>query len=114
MLSFVRGTDLISSELLMAEVPRALRGNTVRDPAFDLAVSLLKATVVLEEVLLYPVDRATLRRAGLIFDPRLLSLDGIHVATALGLRPIEAFVTYDKRQREAALKAGLPVRSPGA
>jgi hypothetical protein len=32
---------------------------------------------------------------------------------ALELRPIEAFVSYDKRQLEAARDAGLPTVSPG-
>jgi hypothetical protein len=34
--------------------------------------------------------------------------------TALNVRPIDAFVTYDVRQAEAALVEGLNVRSPGA
>jgi hypothetical protein len=34
--------------------------------------------------------------------------------TALELRPIEAFMTYDERQAKAARKAGLPTVSPGA
>jgi predicted nucleic acid-binding protein len=98
----------------MAEVPRALRGTTIRNPTFDLAMSLTKAAILLKEVVQYPVDHRVLRRAGTIFDPRLRSLDGIHVATALDLRPIEAFVTYDERQAKAARKAGLPTVSPGA
>ena len=32
---------------------------------------------------------------------------------ALSLRPIEAFMTYDKRQAAAARRVGLPTVSPG-
>jgi predicted nucleic acid-binding protein len=112
MLIFTRGARLISSELVMADVPRALRRTTIQDPTFDLAMSLAKATIFLKEIVQYPVDHRVLRRAGMIFDPRLRALDGIHVATALDLRPIEAFVTYDDRQAKAARKAGLPTVSP--
>lgn len=112
-LIFIRGARLISSELVMAEVPRALRGTTVRDPNFDLAMSLTKAAIFLQEIVQYPVDHRVLRRAGVIFDPWLRALDGIHVATAPDLRPIEAFVTYDERQAKAARKAGLPTVASG-
>jgi predicted nucleic acid-binding protein len=43
-----------------------------------------------------------LRQAGRRFEPHLRSLDAIHVMTALELRPIEAFMTYDKRQARVA------------
>lgn len=112
MLLFIRGARLVSSELVVAEVPRALRGNTIEDPSFDLAMGLTKAAIFLREIVQYPVDHRVLRRAGMAFDPRLRALDGIHVATALDLRPIEAFVTYDDRQAKAARKAGLPTVSP--
>jgi predicted nucleic acid-binding protein len=43
------------------------------------------------------------------------TLDAIHVATALALAGrIEAFVSYDIHQLEAARLAGLPTASPGA
>jgi predicted nucleic acid-binding protein len=47
------------------------------------------------------------------FDPALRSLDAVHAATALGLRSLWAFVTYDDRQAAAAREAGLSVVSPG-
>jgi uncharacterized protein len=109
---FIRGARLVSSELVMAEVPRALRAHAMEHPTFDLAMSLTKAAILFKEIVQYPVDHRVLRRAGMIFDPRLRALDGIHVATALDLRPIEAFVTYDERQAEATRKAGLPTVSP--
>jgi predicted nucleic acid-binding protein len=41
------------------------------------------------------------------------SLDAIHLATALHLRPrLTTFVTYDRRLAEAVAAAGLPVAMP--
>jgi predicted nucleic acid-binding protein len=41
------------------------------------------------------------------------SLDAIHLATALRIRPqLTSFVTYDKRLADAARAAGLPVDMP--
>jgi predicted nucleic acid-binding protein len=48
-------------------------------------------------------------------DPLLRSLDAIHVATAVQLRPLlDAFVSYDHRQAAVAREVGLRVVSPGA
>ena len=45
--------------------------------------------------------------------PSLHALDAVHVASALRLAPeIEAFVTYDDRQADAARAAGLDVVAP--
>jgi uncharacterized protein len=111
--AFIIGTRLTGSELLLTEFPRALRGASKTKPAFNLAVALMWADILLEEATLYPVRRPELRRAGMIFEPKLRSLDAIHVATALEVQSLWAFVTYDKRQAKAARKAGLRVRSPG-
>lgn len=105
---------MISSELLITEVPRALRRIAATERNLDLAACLSKAEVVLEMIALHTVNRPTLRRAGRRFEPHLRSLDAIHVMTALELRPIEAFMSYDKRQLRAARKAGLRIVSPGA
>ena len=49
-----------------------------------------------------------------IVAPGLRSLDAIHLATALQLRPLDlTFVTYDKPLAKAAKDAGLPCISPG-
>jgi predicted nucleic acid-binding protein len=113
MWAFIAGVDLMGSELLLTEVPRALRGSPDAGSSFRLGASLMQASILLEEAELYPVRREGLRRAGLIFEPKLRALDAIHVATALEVRSLWAFVTYDERQRKAALEAGLRVRSPG-
>jgi predicted nucleic acid-binding protein len=114
MLSFVRAARLISSELAVTEVTRAARREPGQTPPFVRAFNTIRAEILLEEVALHPIDRLTLWRAGRRFDPNLGSFDAIHVMTALDLRPIEAFVTYDKHQATVAHDAGLPVRSPGA
>jgi predicted nucleic acid-binding protein len=45
--------------------------------------------------------------------PGMRVLDAIHVASALRLRSVvSAFVTYDRRQLEAAAAVGLPVVTP--
>jgi hypothetical protein len=99
---------------MVTELPRAIRHRAAIDPKVDLATSLAKSEVVLEKLVLHPIERLTLWRAGRIFEPHLRSLDAIHVMTALNLRPIDAFVTHDKRQALAARRAGLPTVSPGA
>ena len=55
-------------------------------------------------------------------DPRALSregsflraLDAIHVAAAIGLSPLDAFVSYDDRQAAVARLAGIGTVAPGA
>jgi uncharacterized protein len=49
-----------------------------------------------------------------IVAPGLRSLDAIHLASALQLKPLElTFVTYDKPLAKAAEEAGLQLLSPG-
>jgi len=50
-----------------------------------------------------------------VLDPReLRSLDALHFAVALALRPdLDGLVTYDKRLAQAAAQAGIPVVTPG-
>jgi predicted nucleic acid-binding protein len=67
---------------------------------------------VLAGVSLISIDRRVTDAIG-IEPPELRALDAIHVATALRLgRELEAFVSYDVRQLEAASALGLPVASP--
>jgi predicted nucleic acid-binding protein len=56
---------------------------------------------------------AALARAAAVEPDTVRTLDAIHVATALEIGgELEAFVTYDDRQAEAAALARLPVVSP--
>jgi predicted nucleic acid-binding protein len=98
----------------MTEVRRALYRTGAEDQGFDLAAALRRADICLESTELHPIRRLTLWRAANFFEPKLHTLDAIHVVSALEVRPIDFFVTYDKRQAKAARRAGLPTISPGA
>jgi uncharacterized protein len=105
---------LITSQVVITEVSRAVRKKADREPTFRLASGLMKAEAFLEELRLHPVEEAILRQAAAMVHPHLGSLDAIHVATALAVRPVAAFLTYDLRQAAAARMVGFAVRSPGA
>jgi predicted nucleic acid-binding protein len=68
---------------------------------------------LLEVIDLFEVDRSMCRTAGLLPPPALRSIDALHVAAALA-GGADRFITYDRRQADAALAAGIPVESPGA
>jgi hypothetical protein len=110
---FIRGSQWVSSEVMMTELPRAIRQKAARDRRVDLEASLRRSEVVLDELVLFRIRSISLWRAGKIFDPGLRSLDAIHVITALENPPVDFFVSHDLRQLEAARKAGLPTVSPG-
>jgi hypothetical protein len=57
--AFIRGAGLISSELVVTEVPRAVRRKPEPDPTYDPALGLVKAEILLEDVTLHPIDRPT-------------------------------------------------------
>ena len=111
---FLADADLVSSELILTEVPRAVRRSAGDDPALPLDLLLKRAGAVLEAVALRPLDRALLAAAGALAEPALRALDAIHVASALDLHPVDTFVTYDERQAAAARLAGLRTMAPGA
>ncbi len=105
---------MISSALVVTEVPRALKREPDAEPMFSLPIGLSRAEIILSMTTVRPVDHLILWRAAAFDEPNLGSLDTIHVVTALALRPISGFVSYDKRQLKAARKAGLRTVSPGA
>ena len=111
---YLEGGDLVSSELLLTEVPRALQRVGAESPRFQLKRALRRAGEILDTLSLRPVDDALLIGAGMLAEPDLRSLDAIHVVTALHLYPIDAFVTYDKRQAAVARLVGLQAVAPGA
>jgi predicted nucleic acid-binding protein len=57
-------------------------------------------------------DTAIGATAALIQPPSIRTLDAIHLATALALYHVDAFVTYDERLAEAARSLGFAVASP--
>lgn len=111
--AFLEDADLISSELVLTEVPRAIRRAIAHDPDLPLDGLLEKAGELLDAVALLPLDRAILIAAGALNETALRALDAIHVSTALDISPIDGFVSYDERQSAAARLAGLRTIAPG-
>lgn len=112
--AYLHGAELVSSELVLTEVPRALRRIAAENSRFRLEPALRRTAEMLDLLSLRPVDDALLIGAGMLAEPSLRSLDAIHVVTALHVYPIDAFVTYDKRQASVARLAGLKTVAPGA
>ena len=112
--AYLDGADLVSCELLLTEVPRAIWRAAARDDGLPVDLLLSRAEQAIDSVALATLDRGLLRAAGSLAEPGLRALDAIHVAAALGLLPLEAFVTYDERQAAAARLAGLRTMAPGA
>ena len=112
--AYLSETEIVSSELVLTEVPRALRRTSATRADLPLEPLMRRAEAQLDEIALRSVDESLLIGAGLLAEPNLRSLDAIHLVTALHLYPIDAFVTYDKRQAAVARLAGLQAVSPGA
>jgi predicted nucleic acid-binding protein len=111
--TFLAGADIISSELVLTEVPRAVHRAASDDPALPLDALMATADDVLQTLALLPLDRTLLLAAGALAEPVLRALDAIHIASAVAVLPIDAFVTYDDRQGAAARLAGLRTVAPG-
>lgn len=110
---FLDHADLVASELALVEVPRAVRRMAAADSHVPIDALMSRAEQVIGCVGLAPLDRSVLLGAGALAEPMLRALDAIHVATAVGLGPIDAFVSYDDRQSAAARLASLRTMSPG-
>lgn len=111
--AYLAEADLVSSELVLTEVPRAVRRAAAHDPELPAELLIDRAAELLEAVALLPLDRSLLAAAGALAEPALRALDAIHVAAAIDLAPIDAFVSYDERQSAAARLAGLRTAAPG-
>ena len=112
--AYLEGAGLVSSELILAEIPRAVRRAVVHDPSLPLDLLLARAGELLDALALRPLDRALIAGAGAFTEPALRALDAIHIASAVDLDSVEAFVTYDERQAAAARLAGLRTMAPSA
>jgi uncharacterized protein len=110
--AFLEGAGLVSCELVLTEVPRAIRRAVALDPELSLDPLIEQANDVLDTVATLPVDRAILAAAGALPEPALRALDAVHVAAALAVSPVDALVTYDERQSAAARLAGLRTMAP--
>jgi predicted nucleic acid-binding protein len=95
----------VSSRVLAVELIRAvIRGSPA---SLDQARSLLGVIEFIE------LDEEVAERAAGLEPAALPSLDAIHLATALALwEDLDAFVTYDARQGDAARMLGLTVEAP--
>lgn len=111
--AYLDEADLVSSELVLTEVPRAVRRATTHDPELPAELLIERTAELLEAVALLPLDRPLLAAAGALAEPALRALDAIHVAAAIDLAPIDAFISYDERQSAAARLAGLRTAAPG-
>jgi predicted nucleic acid-binding protein len=110
--AFVDNADLVCSELILTEVPRAIRRAAAHDPHLPLQALIDRAGDLVEAIALLPLDRALLAAAGAVAEPALRALDAIHVVAALDVSPIDAFLSYDQRQSAAARLAGLRTVAP--
>jgi predicted nucleic acid-binding protein len=107
------GSDLVSSELVVTELPRAMKRAAAGLPARSLTRVLDTVGTILDAIAVVPLDRSLLLAAGALDKPSLRSLDAIHIAAALALWPLDAFVSYDERQAAAARLAGIRTVAPG-
>jgi predicted nucleic acid-binding protein len=110
--AYIGDADLVSCELVLTELPRAIRRAAARDRRLPLETLIDQAGEVLDSLALLPLDRGLLAAAGALTEPALRALDAIHVAAAVDLSPFDAFVSYDERQGAAARLAGLRTVQP--
>ena len=110
---FLVDAELASCDLILTEVPRAIRRAAAQDPNLPLEALLSRAGELLDAIALVPLERGLLAAAGAFDEPALRALDAIHVAAAVYASPVDAFVSYDERQGAAARLAGLRTAAPG-
>jgi uncharacterized protein len=101
------GVPLVCSALAEVEVARAIR--RVAPDALPAVPATLARLYRLE------IDATVRSSAAALAEPKLRTLDAIHIATAAGIgADLQAFVSYDQRLLQTAEELGLPVASPGA
>jgi uncharacterized protein len=110
--AFLADADIVSCELVLTELPRAIRRAAAHDPRLPLETLIGRAGDLLDALALLPLDRDLLGAAGALMEPALRALDAIHVAAAVDLSPLDGFVSYDERQSAAARLAGLRTVQP--
>jgi predicted nucleic acid-binding protein len=101
---YLEATRVICSRIGIAETRRAVTRRE-HDPAH--------LETVLGSVEVIDFDAAIAGHAGTIGPAALRTLDAIHLASAMAVMgELDAFVTYDDRQADAARAVGLPVVRP--
>ena len=111
--SYLQDADIVTCELVLTEVPRAIRRAASRDRSLPLDLLLARTGELLDALALLPLDRDLLAAAGALTEPALRTLDAIHLTAAVALTPLDAFVSYDERQSAGARLAGLHTIAPG-
>lgn len=94
--------EVISSVLLETE----LRRIAIRED-----VPQAHVTQALHRIALIDLTRGHFRSAGMLWGPRLRSLDALHLTSAMQAEA-DVLVAYDRRLVEAAQTADLPTASP--
>ena len=113
LMASVEGSPLVSSELLVAELPRAVRTLAAARDDVDVIDLIARADAELARVALVPVSREVLTVAGALAGGGVRTVDALHVASALLVEDVALLVSYDARQLRAAAEAGLAIASPG-
>jgi len=112
--SYLSDADLVSCDLALTELPRAIKRAAALSPGLHPVAGLLsRADELLDALALMPLERDLLVAAGSLDEPGLRSLDAIHVAAASLASPLDGFVSYDERQAAAARLGGLRTFAPG-
>lgn len=114
LVAFVGGRIPMSSDLALVEVPRAVRAVAARSAEpLPLRAMMERVDELFGEVGFITADVAVLADAAMLDPPALRTLDAVHIAAARSVG-FGDFVTYDRRQADAAQEAGLRTASPGA
>ena len=101
---YVEAEQVLTSRVGVIEVYRTIIRRSY-DPAH--------LRVILRSLAVFELDADIAARAMRVSPGVLRTLDAIHIATALAIGPtLDAFVTCDDRQADAAHAAGLPVVRP--
>ena len=101
---YIETEQVLTSRLGVIEAYRSIT-RRAHDPAH--------LRVILRSIEVFELDADIAARAMRVSPDILRTLDAIHIATALAIGPtLDAFVTYDDRQAEAARTAGLAVVRP--
>jgi predicted nucleic acid-binding protein len=100
---YIENERVVSSRVGLVEARRAANRRD-HDP--------VHLDAILETVEIFEFDVDVGDRAAVVGPTGLKTLEAIHLATALAIPGLAAFVTYDDRLAEAARAVGLPVVRP--
>jgi hypothetical protein len=110
--AFLADADLVSCELVLIELPRAIRRAAAHVPRLPLDALIARAGEPLEALALLPLDHGLLTAAGALAEPALRAPRLDPRRRSRRPLPLDAFVSYDERQSAAARLAGLRTVQP--